>query len=116
MFLLYAPVQGATSTSDDMPGERLVVTGTCADGDAVEPIKTGDFYVESILWLTPATIGDDLDLEDANGKVIFQVKCVVANQSMVIYPRTVVRGLSADQLDSGSVVVFYRTERPKGLK
>ncbi len=109
--------QAAITVADDEPGERLIVTGTCADGDAAEAIKTGTFYIEAILWQVPTTTDHDLDLEDGSGDVVFQVKCVVADQTLVFYPRTMVRGgLYADQLDSGSVVIYYRTKRPKGLE
>ena len=102
----------ATITTDVEPGERLVITGTCADGDAPELVRAGQTYIECILWVTPTTVGDDLDFEDGNGNLVFQWKCSVADASLVFYPKTIVRsGLYIDQLDSGSVILFYGPDR-----
>lgn len=106
---------GATTTTDVEPGERLVITGTCAD-TANEEVKTGTLYIEAILWITPANIADDLELLDGDGDVVYQCKVTVASQSIAFYPKTIVRGgLYVDQLDSGSVVIFYRSI-PNGRK
>lgn len=112
--LVAFPCFAATATVDVEPGERLVVTGTCADGDAAEVIKTGTFYIECIVWEAPTTIGHDLELVTGASELnLLTIQCGVANESQVLYPKTLIRGgLYVDQLDSGSLVIFYHDKRP----
>lgn len=100
--------QAATSTSDVEPGERLVITGTCAD-TANELVKSGTFFIEAIYWYNPTTVAHVLEFLDGDGDMVATLKCVVATQSMVLYPKTIVRGgLYVDLMESGTVVIFYR--------
>ena len=112
LFFLAVPAFSTTTTTDVEPGERLTITGTCTDGDAVELVKAGTFYIQAILWINPTTAGDDLDLEDGSGHIVFQTKCTTADGSVAFYPRTIIRGgLYIDQLDSGTVIIFYGPDR-----
>ena len=107
------------ATTDDVePGERVISSGTTyADGDALVVIKAGTLYVESIMWEVPTTVGHDLELvtgydDGSTEENLITMKCTVANQNSVYYPKTVIRGgLWVDQLDSGSLVVTYRNRR-----
>lgn len=111
--LLTGGAFAATTTTDVEPGERLVVTGTCADGDAVDLIKSGTFYIYSILWQGATATGHDLELvTGASEHNLITIKCTTANEALSWYPETIVRGgLYVDQMDSGTLTIIYHNAR-----
>lgn len=89
--------------SNDLSGQPLVVD--TANNNIFT--KEKPIFVKRIVWLDPATPGDDLVINDANDRPIVVAKAEIADQSQTFLVERVFDGIRVPTIDSGTAYIYF---------
>lgn len=93
------------SLTVDSTCNPIKVTGTT---DTSTSITTKQTYIKFIQWYQPTAQGHLLSVKDVEGNIITPAYCETANESQWIPIFGVFKGITIDNMDSGSVYIYIR--------
>jgi len=93
------------SLTTDANSNPIKVTGTTATS---ESISTRNTFIKFVYWYQPTTKGHLLSLKDTVGNIITKGYCEAANESQYLPVYGSFKGISCDDLDSGSLYIYIR--------
>lgn len=93
------------SLTVDSTCNPIKVTGTTA---ASTTITTKLVYIRFVYWYQPTTGGHLLSIKDTDGNVIMPAYCETANESQFLPVYGAFKGITCDDMDSGSVYIYVK--------
>lgn len=100
--------------SNNLLVNPVVITATMGSSfkASLPAVNVGVYLrVEKIIWESPATIGDQLVIEDPQGNVLFPATCEVAGQSQIfdwVANPKIWSDFQVTTLGSGTVYIYLR--------
>jgi len=83
----------------------LVVTGTTATSVSV---YKNEIDIEAVYWYKPTTVGHLLSVKDGVGNRIALLECEISNESIRLPIGWPYKGITIDDMDSGTVFIYRR--------
>jgi len=87
----------------DATQKPIVVTGTTS---ADTSIYSGVVYIKFVHWLTPSTVGHEVQLQDNDGNDILNLYCDTASKSQWAPIWGKYNGIRSDNVDSGTLYIY----------
>ena len=93
------------SLTTDANSNPIKVTGTTSTSESISTKLT---FIKFVYWFQPTTKGHLLSLKDTNGNIITQGYCEGANESQWLPVFGAFKGITCDDMDSGSLYIYIR--------
>ena len=99
-------IAGALLTILD-DADPIIVTGTTTI-DAEIGSSGNKYFIETVHWYNPSSLGDLLHLTDGSGRTIIQMRASINNDSQTWPVMAEYYGIRSDDFDSGTLYIYIR--------